>query len=292
MHMKIGVSSYSLIKLVNDGSIKQIDVISIAKEIGFDVIEFIPFKLDEGETSEEFAARAKEECERVGIEIGSYTVGADFINGSDGDLDAEIERVKREVDIARILGAKTMRHDATIGFPADHVGARDFDAALPRLVEGCRAVTEYAQQFGIKTMIENHGYFCQDSDRVEKLINQVNHPNFGLLVDMGNFVCVDEAPEKAIGKLMPYAFHVHAKDFHIKSGMLPDPGEGWFKSRGGNYLRGAIIGHGDVPILQCMKIMKDSGYNGVLSIEFEGMEDPILAVRIGLQNLRKYLEII
>ena len=115
--MKLGVSSYSLIKLVNDGSIKQIDVISIAKEIGFEVIEFIPFILEEGETSEEFAARAKEECEKVGIEIGSYTVGADFINGSDGDLDAEIERVKREVDIARILGAKTMRHDATIGFP-------------------------------------------------------------------------------------------------------------------------------------------------------------------------------
>lgn len=74
------------------------------------------------------------------------------------------------------------------------------------MIEGCRAVTEYAQQFGIKTMIENHGYFCQDSDRVEKLINQVNHSNFGLLLDMGNFVCVDEEPEKAIGKLMPHAF--------------------------------------------------------------------------------------
>lgn len=84
--MEIGVSSYSLIKLVNEGAIKQIDVISLAKEMGFDVIEFIPFKLEERETSEEFAARAKEECERVGIEMGSYTVGADFINGSEGDL--------------------------------------------------------------------------------------------------------------------------------------------------------------------------------------------------------------
>lgn len=290
--MKIGVSSYSLINLVHSGEIKQIEVISLAKEIGFDVIEFIPFILKEGETNKEFALQVKEECARVGIEMGSYTVGADFINGSGGDLDAEIQRVKGEVDIARILGAKTMRHDATIGFPKTHVGPRDFDAALPRLIEGCRAVTEYAQQFGIKTMIENHGFFCQDSDRVEKLVNGVNHPNFGLLVDMGNFVCVDEDPEKAIGKLMPYAFHVHAKDFHIKSGMLPDPGEGWFRSRGGNYLRGAIIGHGDVPIVQCMKIMKDSGYAGVLSIEFEGMEDPAKSIKVGLQNLRKYLELI
>ncbi len=288
--MKIGVSSYSLIGLVQSGRIKQIEVISLAKEIGFDVIEFIPFILEEEETNEEFALRAKEECTRVGIEMGSYTVGADFINGSDGDLDAEIQRVKGEVDIARILGAKTMRHDATVGFPKNYVGPRDFDAALPRLIEGCRAVTEYAEQFGIKTMIENHGFFCQDSDRVEKLVNGVNHPNFGLLVDMGNFVCVDEEPEKAIGKLMPYAFHVHAKDFHIKSGMLPDPGAGWFKSRGGNYLRGAIIGHGDVPILQCLRIMKNAGYSGVLSIEFEGMEDPAEGVKIGLQNLRRYIE--
>ncbi|HZJ83435.1 MAG TPA: sugar phosphate isomerase/epimerase family protein, partial [Clostridia bacterium] len=260
--MKIGVSSYSLMGLVTSGKLKQIDVIALAKKIGFDVIEFIPFILEEGETKEDFALRAKEECARIGIGMGSYTVDADFLNGSEGDLDEEIQRVKGEVDIARILGSKTMRHDATVGFPTNHVGPRDFDAALPRLIEGCREVTEYAQQFGIKTMIENHGFFSQDSDRLEKLVNGVNHPNFGLLVDMGNFLCVDEEPEKAIGKLMPYAFHVHAKDFHIKSGMHPDPGQGWFKSRGGNYLRGAIIGHGDVPILQCMRIVKDAGYEG------------------------------
>ena len=258
--------------------------------MGCDLIEFVPFILEEGETNEDFAIRAREECAKVGLEIGSYTVGADFINGSDGDLDAEIQRVKGEVDIARILGAKLMRHDATIGFPKDHKGPRDFDAALPRLIEGCRAVTEYAQQFGIKTMIENHG-FCQDSDRVEKLINGVNHPNFGLLLDMGNFVCVDESPEIAMGKLMPMPSMSMPRIF-IKSGMHPDPGKGWFRSRGGNYLRGAIIGHGDVAIPQCLRIIKDSGYEGALSIEFEGLEDPRMGVEIGLDNLRRYLKLI
>ena len=138
-------------------------------------------------------------------------------------------------------------------------------------------------------MVENHGYFAQDSLRVEKLITAVGHPNFGVLVDMGNFLCVDEAPQDAVGRLMPYAFHVHAKDFHVKSGNEPDPGTGWFTSRGGNYLRGAIIGHGIVPIVQCLKIMKSKGYNGVLSIEFEGMEEPLRGLEIGLQNLRRYV---
>lgn len=287
--MKIGVSSYSFIRLVQSGKMKQIDVIQKAKDMGFDVIEFINFILEDGETDEAFAKRAYEESKKVGIAIESYTIGSDFINGSEGNLEAEIERVKKEVDIAKLLGAQSMRHDATSGFHKDHVGPRSFEAALPRLVEGYRAVTEYAASYGIKTMVENHGYFCQDSERVEQLVNAVDHPNFGVLIDMGNFVCVDEDPAKAVGRLMPYAFHVHTKDFHIKSGMLPNPGRGWFQSRAGNYLRGSIIGHGDVPILQCLKLMKNMRYEGVLSIEFEGLEDPIQGIEMGLENLKKYL---
>jgi len=287
--MRIGVSSYSFIKLINNGSMKQIDVISKAKEIGFDVIEFAGLIPPEGVTPETFAEQIKAECDRVGIEMGNYTIAADFLNGSNGDWQAEVERLKEEVRIAHILGAPGMRHDSTWGVPASYKGAKGFDDVLPVLIKGCRAVTEFAAEYGIKTMVENHGFFSQDSERIEKLINGVNHPNFGALVDMGNFLCADEAPEKAVGRLMPYAFHVHAKDFHVKSGMMPDPGEGWFMSRGGNYLRGAIIGHGDVPILQCLKIMKNAGYNGVLSIEFEGMEDPLQGIAIGLKNLKKYL---
>ena len=183
-----------------------------------------------------------------------------------------------------------MRHDATWGFPKEYRGARGFDDALPRLAEGCRAVTEFAQELGIKTTVENHGFFCQDSDRVEKLVNAVNHPNFGVLLDIGNFLCADEDPVKAVGRLLPYVFHVHVKDFHVKSGMLPNPGKGWFKSRGGNYLRGAIIGHGDVPVVQCLNLLKNAGYNGFLSIEFEGIEDPITGIAIGAENLKRYVE--
>lgn len=288
--MRIGVSSYSFIRLVQEGKMKQIHVIKKAKEMGFDCIEFINFILEDGQTAREFAMEAREESIKHNLPIESYTVGGDFINGSEGNLEAEIERLKGEVDIAYILGARSMRHDATSGFPKDYQGQRSFEAALPRLVRGYREITEYASKYGIRTMIENHGFFAQDSNRVEVLINEVNHENFGALVDMGNFLCVDEDPAKAVGLLMPYAFHVHAKDFHVKSGMQPDPGEGWFRSRGGNYLRGSIIGHGDVPILQCLQIMSKHEYDGVLSIEFEGMEDPLLGIKVGLANLKNYIE--
>lgn len=287
-NMKYGVSSYSYLNLVESGEMKQIDVIKKAKEMGFDAIEFINFHLEEGETAEGFAKMAREESERVGIDIEAYTISADLLNGCEGDFNKEIERIKREVDIARILGAKVFRHDATYGFSKEAKDVRSFDAVLPKLIEGCRAITEYAEQFGIKTMVENHGYFCQDSERVEKLVDGVNHKNFGVLIDIGNFACADEDSTEAVARLMPYASHIHAKDFHKKSGMGIDPGEGWFKTRAGNYLRGSIIGHGDIPVKQCLSIVKDYGYNNCISIEFEGLEDPITGIRIGLDNLKEY----
>lgn len=287
MGISIGVSSYSYSRLVAEGRLSQLDVIAKARDMGFETIEFSTFQLPEGETHQSFAPKVRDACDRAGFRIANYTIGADFINGSGGDLAAEIERVKDEVRIAEILGAPGMRHDATRGFPPTHPGAKDFDTALPIIVEGCRAVTEFAAERGIRTMVENHGFFCQDSARVEKLICGVNHPNFGALIDMGNFLCADEDPGRAVGNLMPYAFHVHAKDFHVKAGTAPDPGAGWFQSRAGNYLRGAIIGHGDVPILQCLRTMKKAGYEGVLSIEFEGMEDPLQGIAAGLENLRR-----
>lgn len=288
--MKLGISSYSFNRLVRAGTMEPLAVIAKAKEMGFDVIEFAKFLLPEGETPLSFAPKVKEEADRVGIDIVNYTIKGDFINGCDGDWKAEVERLKDEVKVAQILGAPGMRHDATGGFLPEHKGPRSFDDALDVVAKGCRGVTEFAADLGIKTMVENHGYFCQDSERVEKLVSKVAHENFGVLIDMGNFTVVDENPGKAVGRLAQYAFHVHAKDFYTKPGTATNPGEGWGMSRGGNYFKGSIIGHGDVPIAQCLRIMKRAGYDGVLSIEFEGQEDPILGIRIGFDNLRRFIK--
>jgi sugar phosphate isomerase/epimerase len=287
--MRIGVSSYSYSRLVRSGAMSEMDVIEKARETGFEVIEFAGLTPPEGEPLADYAKRVREACEKAGLPIVNYTIPADFINGSGGDLQAEIKRVCGEAHIAAILGAPGMRHDAGWGFKPDHAGPRSFEAALQRMAEGCRTVTECAAGNGIRTMVENHGYFCQDSARVEQLVCAVNHPNFGVLIDLGNFMCADEDPARAAGLLAPYVFHAHAKDFHWKSGEAPDPGEGWFPTRAGNRLRGAIVGHGEVPLRQCLRSLVKAGYDGVLSIEFEGMEDPLTGISLGLANLRKAL---
>ncbi|BCJ98592.1 sugar phosphate isomerase/epimerase family protein [Anaerocolumna chitinilytica] len=282
--MKISASTYSFGNMLYSGEISQLDCIRKAKDIGFDAIEFVDILAPEGTSKEEYAKRLSDECKHLNMPVSSFTFGADLLNGSEGNIHHEIERVKKMVDIAVILGAKVIRHDATTG------DGRSFDSILPFLADTCHEITIYAASKGVRTTVENHGFFCQDSDRMEKLYNAVNHENFGLLLDMGNFLCADEAPEKAFGRLAPYAFYAHAKDFHMKSAMLPDPGEGFFKTRSGNYLRGAIVGHGDVPVLHCIKALKNARYDGYISIEFEGMEENMKALTIGMNNLRRYIK--
>ncbi len=287
---KIALSTYSFFRYIKDGRLTQFSCIQKAADMGFDAVEFVDITPHDGSSRADYAKKLGEECARLSLPIANYTFGADLLNGSDGDLDAEAARVQKEIDMAVILGAKSVRHDATLGYPQESRGWKGFDTVLPRLAEGVRRITEYAAEKGVRTMVENHGRFVQDSDRVEKLVNAVAHENFGLLCDMGNFMGVGENPAAAFSRVAPYAFYVHAKDNHFKSGMEADPGEGFYRTRQGDYCRGAIIGHGNAPVKQCLQILKDTGYQGNLGIEFEGLEDNELGIRIGLANLRRYVK--
>ena len=282
--MKIGVSSYSFHSYMDKTGADVFKIIDKAKEIGFDAIEFISVYAPEGKDQIEQAKEIKAYCDDKGLPISAYTIWADLLN----DQEASVDRlINTELKITQALGAPLMRHDVTGGFNKGIKHGRGFDDCLPVVVPAIRKVTEAAQEMGIRTMSENHGFFCQDSDRVEKLLNTVNHDNYGLLLDMGNFLCADDDPAVAVGKLAPYAFHVHAKDFFIRDGERSDPGDGWFRTRGGKYIRGTIVGQGVVPLDICVKTIMDSGYDGIFSIEFEGCEDNIFALEAGLKNLRK-----
>ncbi|MDD3926385.1 MAG: sugar phosphate isomerase/epimerase [bacterium] len=291
--MKISVSSYSFSRYLTEGTMDIFGLIKATAELGFDGIEFSGLKLPEGETdTAALAARVKNACAEAGLPIISYTIIADFITPPNGgNWQDEVERLKGEVDTAAILGAPRMRHDATRGIEGGDKGLAEFLEILPDVANGCRAVTEYAADKGIRTMVENHGFLIQDSERCAVLYEEINHANFGWLVDIGNFLCADDDPLRAVTRMAPHAIHAHAKDFHIKPAEA-DPGTGWFSSRGGNCLRGSIIGHGNVDTAGCIKALKDAGYDGYLSIEFEGMEDNRQALEIGLENLRRYSSLI
>ncbi|MDD4773628.1 MAG: sugar phosphate isomerase/epimerase [Eubacteriales bacterium] len=285
--MKTCVSSYSFGDYINENKLGLWGLIDKVADLGFDGIEFSEGAWSNG-LSIDTAKKIKEHAAKRGLEIVSYCVGADFINGSGGNLKEETTRLHKQIDFAAAMGVKNMRHDVTGGFRGRKYSI-GYDDALPVLIEGCREVTKYAEQQGVGTMTENHGFFSQDSNRIEKLINGTGHPNFGALIDIGNFMCADEDPAIAVGVMAPYAKHVHAKDFHFKNGEEINPGAGWFMTRAGNYIRGAIIGHGNAKVYQSIQALRRVGYDGYISIEFEGMEDKLTGIEIGLQNLKRFI---
>lgn len=275
--MKISVSSYSYSQLKNS----DFERIELAREMGFDGIEFAEIN-PEGADKLEHARALRAYAQKLGIEISNYAIGADFINR---DIDDEIERLKHEVDIAAALGVKTMRHDASGGPEGERFSKTGFKKYLPILAKGCKAVTEYAKTQGIKTSVENHGFYCQQSDRVEALMKAVDDENFGWLVDIGNFMCADEASLEAVRVGVNYMVCAHVKDFYFVPAGEEKP-DGFFDTRDGNHLCGSVLGDGVVPVRECVQMIKNSGYDGWVTLEYEGMESPLTGVPKGFEFLK------
>ena len=203
--MKASVSSYSFSRL----GLSCEAVIAAAAEIGFDAVEFTDIPASGHDDEIKIATALRLEAEKHGIVISGYSVGADIMAEGGRDVSAEVERIMRKIDVAEALGTTLLRHDATFRFPPKGLS---FEDVVGGMADAAREITEYAAKKGIRTATENHGMFCQKSDRMLALVKAVDHPNYGIQLDIGNFLCVDETPLDAVSACAPYAFNLHAKD--------------------------------------------------------------------------------
>ncbi|HBE03450.1 MAG: sugar phosphate isomerase [Spirochaetes bacterium GWF1_41_5] len=285
--MKVGLSTYSLSRLIKSGEMDIFKAIKWIAENGGEHAEIVPAGfsfIEDPSLVKKVAAAAKE----AGIALSSYTIAADFIKEETEEfLNSEIERLKKEVAVAAELGVRLMRHDAAWR-PVEQCTDKNFENDLPKLVRGCAEVARYAKQYGITTSVENHGFFVQESRRVQKLVKAVNMDNFKTTLDVGNFICADEDPVRAVKNNAPYASMVHLKDFYLRP-KSKNPGDGFANTAGGNFRRGAILGHGDIDIRKQLTILAAAGYSGWLSIEFEGLEDPRTGSKTGMDNAKRFL---
>ena len=278
--MKTCVSSYSFSKYMAQTGCDLFTVADKAKELGFDAIEFTELP---GDDKIGLAKKLREHCDKIGLPVAACSLGADLLNG---DVEAAAKRVCTMIDVAEILGAKAVRHDVCYALKGEHLYS--YRDAIRDMAPVIRRITEYGAKKGIRTTTENHGYIFQDPERVEELILAVGNDNYGWLCDIGNFLCADCDVVRAVSTAAPYTYHVHVKDFLLKSGERDKP-EGFFDTRGGNYLRGTVLGHGVVPVQTAIKALKRAGYDGYVSLEFEGMEENIPALEAGLAYLKKVI---
>lgn len=297
--MKIGLTSYSLHADIASGKKTILDAMRFAKESGAEHMEIVPlcFSLYDEKTGT-FNDRLIEEVralsEELNLPLSNYAISANLMDADAGKRKAEIERVKRHVDVVCRLGIPTMRHDlASGGSPSGENSERAFERFLPFAVESAQEIADYAGERGVSTLLENHGFFVNGSDRVLRVIDEVGRPNYGLLLDTGNFRCVDEDTLVAVKKCAQTAKMVHLKDFYVRKNDRMRGVEqfgSWFSTASGEYkLRGSILAQGDLDVWNSLKLIRDAGYNGYVSIEFEGMESCETGCISGMQAARYIL---
>ena len=93
--MKIGVSSYSFSKYMNQTKADYFTICDLAKKMGYDVIEFIDLSLEvqPAESLTELAKAIHRHCEEIDLPIAAYTVSADFLRPN------EVQTVMEKVDM-------------------------------------------------------------------------------------------------------------------------------------------------------------------------------------------------
>jgi len=288
--VQFGFSSYSFYQYLRDGRMSMLDVIdwiakSDATHMEIATVSLSPeISHDTSDLPSDAAlvASIKQRAADTGVALSNLVVPGDLL-GTKDEVAANMKRLKRHLDLAAELGIGLFRHDvAKWAHRAKDVA--EFEELLPRMVDGAKEIAQYAAQYGIVSSVENHGLLMNGSERVRRLIYLVDEPNFKTTLDVGNFVSVDENPVVAVAQNAPHASIVHLKDFYIRR---TSPGQGWNRTPGGQYMLGSIVGFGDLDMPAIISGVIDSGFDGFVSIEFEGIEDALLGAARGLENAQR-----
>ena len=115
--MKIGLSTYSLAGAFRSGILDFPSIVTKIAEFGGEHVEVVPLGSD-FTVDTEMVDKVLKASKDANIPLSSYTFGANFLLNGDGternaeQVKAEIERVKRHIDVAAKLGVPFARHDA------------------------------------------------------------------------------------------------------------------------------------------------------------------------------------
>ena len=291
---KFGISIYCISRKICSGEITPIDAYNKLCDWGAEGVELVPFGFNIAEQPElidQFKAAVAER----GVPITNYSLNGNFLLITDEQFDAEIARAKRHIDAAAKLSIPTFRMDsAAFRRPISENTIENFQKEVPAIVKAYQILCDYAAGYGMTILMENHGFHANGADRVRQIMQMVDRDNFGHQLDVGNYTCVDDIPEIAVKKMIPFAKTIHMKDFYIRPEHR-NPGDSdqfncensWFRSVGGSYLRGSILAQGDIDIWDVTRTLKKSGYDGYIYLEYEGMEECEYGTRVSFANMKR-----
>jgi len=255
--LQISLAQWSLHRNFNDGTLDPVDFATIAMEkYGIQAVEYVNSFYRDRVADETFWTQMKTRSSDAGVKNWVMMVDDEGDLGT-ADKNERLQSVENHykwVHAANLLGCRTMRVNA-FGDPDREVYRASIMDAMARLAD-------YAAQFDLNIVIENHGLFSSDAELIAGIIKEVNRPNFGSLPDFGNW-CLsakwgttqgecDEVYDryKGVAEMLPYAKAVSAKSYN-------------FNAQGEDT---------KIDYYRMMKMVKESDYNGFTGIEYEGEE--------------------
>lgn len=258
--MELSVSAWCLQKKLFSGEMDILDFINFCNENGVKNVELLDC----------FLSDKLNDCikllDKLNMKVSSYSIGNDFVHNEEEKRKAELQSVFQGIDTAVKFKAKYLR--VFSGNVKDDIS---YNQGREWILYSFKEAAKYAEKKGVIMVLENHGFFAGKSSQVKEIIEYVGSPNLRANTDVGNFLLVEENPLEAVKNLHEYVSFVHFKDFKFVGNE-----ESVYQSISGKHYQGTVLGRGDVPLKEVVDYLYIKGYNGYLSIEYEGIGDPLV----------------
>lgn len=249
------------------------DAISLIRKTGADGVEIVvqdnyksglPCHCDR-----ELLQKVKDCCRQNNMEVSALTPYNSHFDDIDEHVrQSEIDAIKKVVDYSAFLGAKYIRIYGGNREAGDNyrVGER-----REKLVNSLREMGDYAQSNGVTLVVENHfNTFAVSAAESAALIREVDHPCVRILYDQANLTFTEnEDYQAAIAKQQSFVAYMHVKDLEFIEGRHFTSSEVSHPKEEDRNVRTRIVGEGVVPWYSILKLVKEHGYNGWLSLEYE-----------------------
>ena len=253
-HFRTAVCAYSFRTQLAKKSMTYADVIRIAAETGADGVDLTTYWLPD--TNDETLYPLKKLAYRSGVSLYSIGVRAHMVQPTRELQDAEVETVRKWVDVAEKLGASHIRI-----FGGSVPKGVSEDQAVVWAVQTLKRSAEVAEKKGIILGVEDDGGITTNADRTVEIVRKAGSPWVGINLDIGNFR--DDAYTQ-IAMCAPYATNVHFKAQVTVDHQRQAP---------------------DIP--RILKILDKAGYKGYLAVEYEETGDPLIAVPKIISQIRE-----
>lgn len=274
------------------------EAIELFHKIGADGVEIV---IQDGyhsglprDCSEELLSEVKCCAEKNSVEIICLTPYNSYFNSLNETIrQKEIKDIKKVMDYCEYLGARYIR------IYGGNLGAGDTDRIKEKrekLIESMRYLGRLAIEKGVTLVIENHfNTMAVSAEQSAALIREINCPAVRILYDQANLTFTEnEGYQEAIAIQQQYVSYMHVKDLVFKEGVAFVSSEVSHPDESERNVYTKIVGEGMIEWPEILNRVKEQGYDGWLSLEYERRWHPndIPDASIGMKQSIDYLRTI